>query len=184
MVPEGPTGIGFNGSYMVVRKLEQDVEGFWDFLHGEAEGDAARTDWLAAKIVGRWRDGTPLVRSPHTPRPELSRTSSGATNSATGPIGTVAPVRWARTSGGPIPATRWSSGAPDRRATGSSAAACRTPRSCQRMTKAERGLMFVAYNASIVRQFEFVQSQWMGDGNAFGLGIGSRLHRGWPRRAR
>ena len=53
---------------MVVRKLEQDVEGFWDFLRGEAEGDAVTSmDWLAAKIVGRWRDGTPLVRSPEGP---------------------------------------------------------------------------------------------------------------------
>jgi deferrochelatase/peroxidase EfeB len=32
------------------------------------------------------------------------------------------------------------------------------------------GLIFVCYQASIERQFEFVQSQWMGDGNAFGLG--------------
>ena len=34
----------------------------------------------------------------------------------------------------------------------------------------ERGLMFVSYQASIERQFEFVQQQWLGDGNVFGLG--------------
>ena len=34
----------------------------------------------------------------------------------------------------------------------------------------ERGLMFVCYQASIERQFEFVQQQWLGDGNVFGLG--------------
>jgi hypothetical protein len=34
----------------------------------------------------------------------------------------------------------------------------------------ERGLLFVAYVADPVRQFEFVQAQWCNDGNAFGLG--------------
>jgi deferrochelatase/peroxidase EfeB len=34
----------------------------------------------------------------------------------------------------------------------------------------ERGLMFACFHASIERLFEFVQSLWRGDGNAFGLG--------------
>jgi hypothetical protein len=34
----------------------------------------------------------------------------------------------------------------------------------------ERGLMFVCYQASLERQFEFIQRQWLGDGNVFGLG--------------
>jgi Dyp-type peroxidase family len=36
--------------------------------------------------------------------------------------------------------------------------------------KAERGLMFVCFCASLERQFEFVQKQWLSDGNVFGLG--------------
>ena len=32
------------------------------------------------------------------------------------------------------------------------------------------GLMFVSFQASIERQFEFVQGLWCGDGSAFGLG--------------
>jgi hypothetical protein len=35
---------------------------------------------------------------------------------------------------------------------------------------AERGLVFVCFNASISRQFEGVQVQWLNDGNIFGLG--------------
>jgi hypothetical protein len=35
---------------------------------------------------------------------------------------------------------------------------------------AERGLIFVSFCASLRRQFEIVQSQWLGDGNLFGLG--------------
>jgi hypothetical protein len=34
----------------------------------------------------------------------------------------------------------------------------------------KRGLIFVCLNASIARQFELVQGQWLGDGDAFGLG--------------
>jgi deferrochelatase/peroxidase EfeB len=33
-----------------------------------------------------------------------------------------------------------------------------------------RGLMFVCFCASLERQFEFVQKQWLLDGNVFGLG--------------
>ncbi len=34
----------------------------------------------------------------------------------------------------------------------------------------ERGLVFVSFNASISRQFEAVQLQWLSDGNIFHLG--------------
>jgi deferrochelatase/peroxidase EfeB len=34
----------------------------------------------------------------------------------------------------------------------------------------ERGLVFVSFQASISRQFEAVQMQWLNDGNIFGLG--------------
>ena len=34
----------------------------------------------------------------------------------------------------------------------------------------ERGIVFMALNASITRQFEFVQQQWVNYGNDFGLG--------------
>ena len=35
---------------------------------------------------------------------------------------------------------------------------------------ADRGLVFVCFNASISRQFEGVQIQWLNDGNIFKLG--------------
>ena len=35
---------------------------------------------------------------------------------------------------------------------------------------ADRGLVFVTFQASISRQFEAVQIQWLNDGNIFGLG--------------
>ena len=127
VVPEAPEGIGFNGSYMVVRKLEQDVEGFWDFLRGEAEGDAVTSmDWLAAKIVGRWRDGTPLVRSPEGPdgdgaaRDALNDFTYGAD-----PEGFRCPS--VPTSGERTRATRSTPSGGSRTGIGSSGAGCPTP---------------------------------------------------------
>src|SRR6185295_4057772 len=83
-----------NGSYLAVRQLEQGVDAFRDLC--EREGDrlkpsfpegvkAEPADFIAAKMVGRWRDGSPLVRYPRYPatnvfapgRP-LSRASGGA----------------------------------------------------------------------------------------------------------
>ncbi len=60
--------LGRNGSYLVYRKLHQDVAGFWQFMAREAarEGDpgAARMVWLASKCVGRWPSGAPLTLAP------------------------------------------------------------------------------------------------------------------------
>lgn len=56
--------IGRNGSYMVFRQLEQDVKGFWKFVKDAAAADPFfKGDYnlLAAKMVGRRRDGTPLT---------------------------------------------------------------------------------------------------------------------------
>jgi hypothetical protein len=39
----------------------------------------------------------------------------------------------------------------------------------------ERGLIFVCLNASIARQFELIQSHWLLDGDAFGLGADQDL---------
>src|SRR5438034_8888788 len=50
-----------NGSYLVMRQLEQDVRGFWKFLYEQAGGNVADANQLGAKMVGRTRAGDPLV---------------------------------------------------------------------------------------------------------------------------
>jgi deferrochelatase/peroxidase EfeB len=50
-----------NGTYLVMRQLEQDVRGFWKFLHEQAHGNIADANELGAKMVGRTRGGDPLV---------------------------------------------------------------------------------------------------------------------------
>jgi Dyp-type peroxidase family len=56
-----------NGSYVVIRQLEQDVRGFWKFLYDQAGGNIADANQLGAKMVGRTRAGDPLV--PLQPQP-------------------------------------------------------------------------------------------------------------------
>jgi deferrochelatase/peroxidase EfeB len=53
--------IGRNGSYLVLRQLQQDVRGFWRFLDEHAGGNATRRRHLAEAMVGRAMDGEPLV---------------------------------------------------------------------------------------------------------------------------
>jgi deferrochelatase/peroxidase EfeB len=57
--------LGRNGSYLVMRQLRQDVGGFWRYLDQQAGGDADRRERLAESMVGRTRNGMPLVGLTH-----------------------------------------------------------------------------------------------------------------------
>ena len=52
--------LGRNGCYLVMRQLQQDVPGFWQFLDHHAGGDPALRERLAAAMVGRNKNGEPL----------------------------------------------------------------------------------------------------------------------------
>jgi Dyp-type peroxidase family len=162
-----PPNLGANGSYLVVRKLEQDVDGFWDFIEQQAGGDPHRSEWLAAKILGRWRDGTPLAVSPHAPVPERAEDLAWLDDFtyAYDPQGFDCPFGAHIRRANPRDSIDR-----DWRFTNRHRIIRRgMPYSPDKGEKG-RGLMFACYQASIERQFEFVQSQWCVDGNAFGLG--------------
>mgnify|MGYP006968051584 FL=1 len=61
-VPQPPE-LGRNGTYVVLRKYNSRVGAFNDFLREHAESEEAQ-HLLAAKMVGRWRSGAPLILSP------------------------------------------------------------------------------------------------------------------------
>jgi deferrochelatase/peroxidase EfeB len=68
--------LGANGSFVVYRKLRQDVAGFWQFMKREAVRATGREDpafmvWLASRFVGRWPSGTALMIAPDADRAEL-----------------------------------------------------------------------------------------------------------------
>ena len=52
--------LGRNGSYLVLRELQQDVRGFWHFMATQAPDSAAMAR-LAEAMVGRQMTGQPLV---------------------------------------------------------------------------------------------------------------------------
>ena len=65
-----PAVLSRNGSFMAYRRLQEHVGTFRDFLrqHG---GTADGQEFLAAKLMGRWRSGAPLVLAPDRDNPEL-----------------------------------------------------------------------------------------------------------------
>lgn len=185
LLPEVADGeardLGRNGSYLVFRQLSQDVHGFWSWLDGQAPGSEARCA-LAAKMVGRWPDGTPLVSSPegetgatqanafgyHHEDPEGLKCPLGAHVRRTNPRDMLPPkpgsedslainrrhrlLRRGRVYGPPLAESL----APDDLlAAGDDGV--------------ERGLLFLCVNADISRQFEFVQQTWVNNANFAGL---------------
>ena len=52
---------GRNGTYLVLRQLDQDVPSFWQFLDKVSDHVPEKREQLAAAMVGRERDGTPLI---------------------------------------------------------------------------------------------------------------------------
>ena len=63
--------LGRNGTYLVMRQLEQDVRGFWQFLYQQSGGDLAEARALGAKMVGRTEAGDPLVSIQPEPIPGI-----------------------------------------------------------------------------------------------------------------
>lgn len=64
-----PDELGRNGSFMVLRILEQDCAAFDKLLAQSQQQYGISGELLAAKLVGRWRNGTPLSSSPDTDSP-------------------------------------------------------------------------------------------------------------------
>jgi deferrochelatase/peroxidase EfeB len=62
---EQPTArdLGRNGTYVVLRQLEQDVRGFWQAVRRQSVGAGVEWRTLAESMVGRRMDGQPLMPS-------------------------------------------------------------------------------------------------------------------------
>ncbi|SBW22930.1 hypothetical protein FDG2_3322 [Candidatus Protofrankia californiensis] len=71
-----------NSTYGMFRWIYQDVATFNQFLSTKGPqlfpdlASAEAEELLAAKLMGRWRDGTPLVLSPHHPDPHLTASNN------------------------------------------------------------------------------------------------------------
>jgi Dyp-type peroxidase family len=168
-----PDSLGRNGSYLAFRKLRQHVIEFREQLKAMADQTGLDEELMAAKIVGRWRDGTPLAVSPERPDTAVVADPARANDFdyAQDGDGYACPM-----------------GAHIRRANprlsmpfdGKLVARHRLVRRGLPYGPplgpgladdgVDRGIVFACFQADLERQFEFIQSQWFDDGNAFGLG--------------
>jgi Dyp-type peroxidase family len=59
-----------NGSYLVYRRLRQEVHQFWQFCEtsaralSAASGQLMTREFFASRLVGRWSSGAPVIRAP------------------------------------------------------------------------------------------------------------------------
>ena len=65
-----PDILGRNGTYVGLRKYQSRVGAFNRFLRANGNTEEER-ELLAAKLVGRWRSGAPLVLAPEVDNPTL-----------------------------------------------------------------------------------------------------------------
>ncbi len=172
----GGEAFGRNGTYLVARQLAQDVAGFWAFIaeatkEGAEHGHQEQMVKLAAKLVGRWPSGTPLVLVDDRDDPDLGA-ENGFGYSDFDPFGERCPLGAHIRRANP----RDSLGTPDAlrlanlhriirrgRVYGSAPAEPTVD------DGVDRGLMFFAINANLERQFEFVQHSWLNSPKFDGL---------------
>jgi Dyp-type peroxidase family len=167
-----PDDFGVNGSYLVYRKLRQDVATFRRLLRDAAEHYPGGEELLAAKIVGRWRDGTPLAVSPEQPDPALAQDPmrNNAFDFGDDPAGMRCPIGAHVRRMNPRRSLPFDGKLVNRHRImrrgityGDS-----LPEGAEDDGK-DRGVIFMCLQASLARGFEFVQSQWANGGNAFRL---------------
>ena len=210
-VPVVSTPIEFtrNGTFLVYRKLHQNVGSFDRYLRDQAAaymqvagipdiGQAHET--LQAKLVGRWSDGTPLMAAPtynewkaFQQRAVEAQASKDAAKIAaieaafidfkyrTDPDGAKCPltahIRRANTrdaldpTGDSKDSQRWNGSVINnrrrilRRGLPYGQSDLLSP-----SDKGDHGIIFLAFCASLFRQFEFVQQQWIQYGLDFNAG--------------
>lgn len=188
-----------NGSYLVLRQLSQDVPGFWRFVDRASAGDPVQREELAAAMVGRRRDGTPLEAPTAKRIPGIAHDDRrNHFNYVDDPDGYACPigahVRRANPRTGDMPSTSRCIFArlakilgfglvrPDedliastrfhrllRRGRAYGPALAPEDALSANAAPAERGLQFICLVANINRQFEFVQNAWMTSSKFAGL---------------
>jgi len=163
-----------NGTFMVYRKLHQNVASFRKYLDEKGALYGGGKEKLAAKFVGRWRDGTPIELSPDAPDPSLVADNNRNTDFTYGgdPAGVRCPLGAHLRRVNPRDAFGFNGGLVNRRRIMRRGLPYGeyVPEGQPVRDEDDRGIIFMALNASIFRQFEFVQQQWIEYGNDSHLG--------------
>ena len=175
---------GRNGAFLAVRQLDQDAAGFQRQLDTVSArlradypdlpslaGGAVSAEWLAAKIIGRWRDGTPLVRNRQGPGAAQRTPDNDFSYGGDDPRGLACPlgahIRRAN------PRDSLEPGDADEQRITNRHRLIRRGRTYSYAPDADgqrrEGLLFMAICADLERQFEFVQRSWLNATSFHGL---------------
>lgn len=181
-----------NGSFVVIRQLELDVDGFEKFaicaasaLNSQHPGlatdvSAAITpEWLQGKLMGRWQDGVPLTAragtswrsAPPQSSPQPPAPPSRRFDDADMPFGTDDPRGLACPLGAHVrranPRDSLLPDDPEARTVNNRHRILRRGRSYTEGDK--KGLLFIGLVGDIERQFEFLQQRWINGPDFHGL---------------
>lgn len=156
--PLAPNPVRHHGSYLVFRKLEQNVRAFKEIERNLADGlglTGADRDRAGAMLVGRFKDGTPLTSKAKAGGGPVANDftfdgDDGSKCPFSGHVRKTNPRSFGR---GVLMARRgqtygeridepWDDSPPEYRPSG------------------EVGLLFMAFNGSLIDQFEFTQQTW------------------------
>ena len=186
--PEGASGpepleLRRNGTYMVFRKLYQDVAAFRRYLRQAAKSlygsdDQHHQDLVAAKMMGRWRSGCPVDLSPDRDDPAIAAdpmrrnnfTYAGDEAGLRCPLGS----HLRRSNPRATPLVRATAVRRHRLIRRGVEYGPHLPDGAHEDDGVDRGLVNLFIQADIERQFEFVQKEWMQGGEFIGLDAGEQ----------
>ncbi len=149
-----------NGSYLVFRRLRQHVDVFNTYVESNFGDFADTPSQFGARLIGRWKDGSPLARDPVTTNPHHGESKPRENNDFEFGIPKVGQERC------PFNAhIRRVYPRSDVQEGTDSAEARRILRAGIAYDQSaggevDKGLLFVCYQSSIVEKFEFIQTRW------------------------
>jgi Dyp-type peroxidase family len=170
-----PDILGRNGTYVGFRKYQSRVGAFNRFLQANGSNEAER-ELLAAKLVGRWRSGAPLTLAPEGDNPALGADPhrNNDFNYSDDPRGRKAPLGCHIRRMNPRDAklTRLTDVKLHRLIR--RGATYGPPYDPNALSEADdqmpRGAYFLFISAKAMATIEFLQQEWINDGNFVGVG--------------
>ena len=159
---KGKRDLGKNGSFMVFRQMEQDVDGFWKAMERHTLNEDGTVNEeekirLAAKCVGRWPSGASLVQYPDRDPGGDDHSSDDFGYSETDPEGLKCPFGSHMRRNNPRDTLRWY----DKKQSLKISKRHRIIRRGRTYEEGDKtGLLFICFNADFELQFEFIQHVW------------------------
>jgi Dyp-type peroxidase family len=168
-----PNLLAQDATYLVFRKLQQNVLSFRGYLEQEAESFArafpgdlpacvTAQQFLAAKMMGRWQDGSSLINYPNGP----AKDAGNAFAYADDPAGARCPLGAHVRRANPRDALGFGGRTMSRHRLIRRGIAYGKYLAPDEKDDESRGILFIAFNSGF-DQFEFVQQLWINFGDDF-----------------